>query len=112
METNKLKELAKRFFENKQNPTEEDLYEFLMDNEYKIAQNYDRNCHIEDIKFELEEQGYDIKNISNELIVNIVWHFEDRLGDYGNECGWRTILDNTIEWFKEDLEEYKLEGNE
>lgn len=112
METNKLKELAKRFFENKQNPTEEDLYEFLVDNEYKIAQNYESSCHMEDIKYELEEQGYDFKNINNELLGQILYRFEDKLGDYGSECGWRTILDNTIEWFEEDLEEYKLEGNE
>ena len=109
MENIKLKQLAIEFFENNLNPTEDDLYKFLVDNQWKIADNYDKDCHKEDIICELEERGYDVSKISNKLIDDILYYFEDKLGDYGSECGWRTILDNVIEWYEEDLEEYKLE---
>lgn len=105
----KLKLLAIEFFQKYSNPTEDDLYDFLVEKEWSIADNYDVKCHREDIIFELEEREYDVSRISEDIIESILWHFEDQLGNYGNECGWRTILDNAVEWFEEDLEEYKLE---
>lgn len=108
----KLNLLAIEFFQKYSNPTEDDLYDFLVEKEWSIADNYDVKCHREDIIFELEESEYDVSKISEDLINDILYHFEDKLGDYGSECGWRTILDNTIEWFEEDLEEYKLEEDE
>lgn len=122
MENNKLKELAQEFFDKCitfQRVDDqikafrvESLYKFLVDNQWKIADNYDKDCHKEDIICELEERGYDVSKISNKLIDDILYYFEDKLGDYGSECGWRTILDNVIEWYEEDLEEYKLEESE
>ena len=109
MENVKLRQLAIEFFENNLNPTEDDLYDFLVDNEWRIANNYEKSCHKEDIIYELEERLYNISKIPDNIIESILEHFEDSLGDYGNECGWRTILNNTIEWFEEDLEEYKVE---
>ena len=112
MQNKKLEELAKEFFENNAKPTEEDLYKFLVDNEWKIADNYDKACHREDIIFELEDREYKISAIPTKLIDDMLYYFEDKLGDYGSECGWRTILNNVIEWFEEDLEEYKWEEKE
>ena len=112
MENNKLKELAKEFCKKYSNPTEDDLYDFLVDNEWRIANNYEKSCHKEDIIYELEEREYDVSKISDELINDMLYRYEDSLGDYGSESGWRTILNNIIEMYEEDLEEYKLEGNE
>ena len=104
-----LDELSRVFFEKYPQPTKEDLYNFLVENEYKIANNYDKNCHKEDIMYELEDREYNISAIPPELIDDILYYFEDKLGDYGSESGWRTILDVVIDWYEEDLEEYKLE---
>lgn len=112
MENNELRKLTKEFLHKNNQLLEEELYKFLLYNQYKIAENYNENCHREDIICDLEEKNYNIEKISDELIDEMLWHFEDQLGNYGSECGWRTILDNTIVYFKEELEEYLLEENE
>ena len=109
MENIKLRQLAVEFCDKHIYANEDDIYNFLVDNEWRIADNYDKTCHKEDIMFELEEREYNINAIPDKLIDSILYRFEDMLGDYGNECGWRTILNNTMDYFEEDLEEYKLE---
>lgn len=111
MKNNCIKDIAHLFFEKHPTPTEDDLYNFLalVENQWKITNYYDKSCHREDIIYALEENEYDVDKIPTDLIDNMLEYFEDKLGDYGSECGWRDILNNVIEWYEEDLKEYKLE---
>ena len=63
--------------------------------------------YYEDVVNELEELGYDINFIPKTLIESIATSYDENLGDYGSENGWRYILENTIEQYEDDLKEYK-----
>jgi hypothetical protein len=108
---NKLKELSIEFFENHLNPTEEDLYNFLVDNEWRIYADYEKNTHKEIIIANLEHMGYNTTKMSDKLIDSIVERFGDILYD-DNDNHFGNCIRYAIDDYKEDLEEYKLEGCE
>lgn len=110
MENIKLRQLAIEFFENNLNPTEDDLYKFLVDNEWKIYCDYDRNTHKEKMIDELTEKEYDTNKIPDDLIDDMVERFEDFY--YDDNYRWVDIMHDVIYDYEEDLEEYKLEGSE
>ena len=112
MENIKLRQLAIEFCDKHTYANEDDIYNFLVENEYRIAHNYDRTCIKDDFIFELEELGYNIKAIPQDLIENMLYSYEEKFEDYGTDCGWKSLLYSTIDWYKEDLEEYKLDDCE
>lgn len=105
---NVLKELADTFFSvlSKYEPTKESLEQFLADYQYKIAEDYDYNCHREDVINELEYCDYDINRVPDDIIDDMTDYYEEQLSDYGCDCGWHTILNNVLDYFEEDLKEY------
>jgi GH18 family chitinase len=118
MENNKLRELAQEFFDKCiifQGVDDqlkafrvENLYNFLVDNQWKIYADYEKNTHKEMIVGLLEESDYKVDEIPDDLIDSIVYAFENILYDDSDntfDCCMRYAIDD----YKEDLEEYKLE---
>lgn len=110
MENNKLRELSKAFFENNEKPTEYELYKFLVDNEWRIYADYQKQSFKNMIKMELDERGdYNIKNIPDKLLDIMAEDFEEQIF---SEDNFRDCINETLDWYEEDLEEYKLEDCE
>lgn len=109
MENIKLRQLAIEFFENHLNPTEDDLYDFLVNNEWKIYCDYDKNTHREKIIGELEYSDYAVDKIPEMLIDGLVERFEDIYYDDENSGHYDNCIRYAIDDYEEDLEEYKLE---
>lgn len=108
---NVYKELIDKFLGEHSNPTRKDLYNFIINNEWRFCDTYMRNCHRQDIIDELIEREYETDKIPDDLIANIVYYFEEKLGDYGAESGWRIVLDWTLDEYEEDLAIYKKGTN-
>lgn len=117
MGNNKLRELAQEFFDKCiifQGVDDqlkafrvENLYNFLVDNQWKIYCDYDKNSHKEMIIGNLEYADYDTSKIPDDLMDSLVERFEDLLYDDGDNVCDNCIRD-VIDEFEEDLEEYKL----
>ena len=107
IENIKLRQLAIEFCDKHTYANEDDIYNFLVDNEWRIYCNYDRNTHKENLIFELSEKNYDTDKIPNNLIDSMVERFEDFL--YNDGYRWNTIMNDVIFDYCEDLEEYKVE---
>ena len=101
-----IKRLINDYFEDNET-LQKDVYDFVCHNLWHLYNIYDTECHYEDVVNELEELGYDINFIPKTLIESIATSYDENLGDYGSENGWRYILENTIEKYKDDLKEYK-----
>ena len=108
MENIKLRQLAIEFFENHLNPTEDDLYDFLEENEWRIYDDYQINSFKNIIKIELDEAGYDVKNIPEKLLDFMAKDLEESAFD---EDRFRDGINGLFDWYRRDLEEYKLEGD-
>ena len=108
MENIKLRQLAIEFFENNLNPTEDDLYNFLADNQWKIYADYEKYTHKEIIIANLEYLDYKINDIPDTLIDSIVERFGDILYD-DSDNHFANCIRYAIDDYEEDLEEYKLE---
>ena len=100
--TNKVyEEMAVDFCIKHENPTIKDIYNLIESNAWKIYQEYERECHKEDLAIELEEQGL----TADEDVFNYMLEtFEDRLGDSED---WHYILNGVIDDFRIDLVEIK-----
>ena len=109
---NVLDSLVKEYFDKYPHPTPSNLLVFLNENQNKITANYMYIYHREDVINELEYCDYDINRIPNDIIEDMTDYYEDQLSDYGCDCGWHSILNNVIEYFEEDLEEYKTGDEE
>ena len=107
MENNKLRELAIEFCDKHAYANEDDIYNFLADNQWKIYCDYDRNTHKEKMIDELTEKEYDTNKIPDDLIDDMVERFEDFY--YDDNYRWVDIMHDVIYDYEEDLEEYKLE---
>lgn len=106
MENNKLRQLTNEFFNKCEIITKDALYQFLVDNEWKIANGYEKSCHREDILFELDEMGYKSNKVPTDIIDDILERYEDHLADSEE---WHWMLKDIISDYDCDLEEYKLE---
>ena len=109
MENNKLRELAKEFCKKNKNMNEDDLYIFLIDNQWKIYADYQKQSFENAIRTELDEQDFNVKDIPENIIQEMGLSLEETLLE---ENHFRDCINETIDWYKEDLEEYKLEENE
>lgn len=101
-----IKKLISDYFEDNET-LQKDVYDFVCHNLWHLYNIYDTECHREDVVDELEELGYKTDIIPETLIDDIVTSYDENLGDYGSENGWRYILENTIEDYEEDLRDYK-----
>lgn len=108
MENIKLRQLAIEFFENNLNPTEDDLYKFLVDNEWKIYCDYDKRSHRQMVVYTLENRDFKVEEIPDDLIDSITERFEDILYD-DNDNHFESCLRYAIDDFGEDLQEYAVE---
>ena len=108
MENIKLRQLAIEFFENHLNPTEDDLYDFLEENEWRIYADYQKQSLKNTITTELDED-FDVSKIPDNLIDDMAFTLEEMVYD---EYDFRDDMHELLDYYKEDLEEYKLEGNE
>jgi hypothetical protein len=106
MENIKLRQLAIEFFENHLNPTEDNLYKFLEDNAWKIYADYQKQSFENIIRMELDEQDFNVKDIPEYIIQEMGISLEETLLE---ENHFRDCINDTIDWYKEDLAEYKLE---
>ena len=109
MENNKLRELSKAFFENNEKPTEYELYKFLVDNEWRIYAHYQKQSLENTIRTELDEDNFDVKRIPETLIESMAYDLEEQIFD---EYEFRDMMSDIMDFYKEDLEEYKLEEDE
>ena len=109
MGNNKLKELAQDFCNKYSWANVDDLYNFLIDHQWRIY--YDRVTQMlrDSIEQELDELSFDVEKIPNSLLKQMEYDLE---GQFHDEQHLRDCLNTTIEWFKKDLEEYKLEEKE
>lgn len=110
--TDTLKILVNELFEKDEQPTPYEVYTWLRNNQHKIAQAYDKDCHKSDIIFELGEREYVVDKIPQTLIDDIVNYFLEKLDDLGSEYGWRDIMENAIDEFQDDLEPYRFLDDE
>lgn len=108
MENIKLRQLAIEFFENNLNPTEDDLYNFLAENQWKIYADYDKMSHKEMVVITLESRDFKVNEIPDKLIDLIVERFEDILYD-DNDNHFENCLRFAIDDFGGDLQEYAVE---
>lgn len=92
--------MINKFLAEHKQPTAEDLYNFIIDNEWKIYHEYEKMCHKDDLFIELTEMGHNPYLISPDIIESILYTFEDRLSDSDD---WHYILKNTIYDYEEDL---------
>ena len=102
----KLKEYLDNYFYDGQ-LSKKDVQDFLVDKLYELSDLYDKDCHYENVISELIERDYDTIKMPNSLLDRIVDTYEEKLGDFGSENGWRYILDSVIEEYEDDLVEYK-----
>lgn len=109
MENNKLREMAKNFCKNHQDTNEDDLYIFLVDSQWKFYADYQKQSFKGVIKQELEEQDFDVNNIPDKLIDDMAFNLEEEVFDEG--C-FRDCISDVFDFYKEDLEEYKVEDCE
>lgn len=104
---NKLRELAKEFCKQHTYANEDDIYNFLVENQWKIYADYQRQSFKNMIKMELDEQGdYNIKKIPEKLLDIMAEEFEEQIF---SEDNFRDCINETLDWYEEDLEEYKIE---
>lgn len=94
-EQNKLQQIAEDYFKTVTEINKETLFNYLINNEWKIADNYEKSCHLEDIKTELEEREIEY---DDKLLYDILDRYEDKLGDTEE---WHIILNNVIDWYLE-----------
>lgn len=110
MENVKLRQLAIEFCDKHTYANEDDIYNFLVENQWKIYCDYDRNTHREKIVGELEYNDYAVDKIPEELIDSMVERFEDIFYD-DDSNPYDNCIRYTIDDYEEDLEEYKLEAD-
>ena len=91
-EQSKLQQIAEDYFKTATEINKETLFNYLINNEWKIADNYEKSCHLEDIKCELEEREIEY---DDKLLYDVLYRYEDKLGDTEE---WRIILNNAIDW--------------
>lgn len=106
MENNKLKELAQEYFATYKTIDEQSLYTFLADNQWKIYAYYQKQSLEDTIRTELDEDNFDVKRIPETLIESMAYDLEEQIFD---EYEFRDMMSNIIDFYKEDLKEYKLE---
>ena len=110
----KYKSMIDDLFDKKPTPTKEDLTTWLIDNEWRIAQSYERDCHREDILNEIDylnedrEENKKIK-VDDQTLNDMLEDYEDHLGDSED---WHYILKNTFDRFYDDLEMGVLDDDE
>lgn len=109
MESNKLKSLAQEFCDKYSYSNVDDVYTFLVDNQWKIYDDNLTQMLRNSIEQELDELGFDVEKIPNSILTHMEYDLESQFFD---EQHLRDCLNTTIEWFEQDLEKYKLEGNE
>ena len=108
MENIKLRQLAIEFCDTHIYANEDDIYNFLADNQWKIYADYDKYTHKEMIIGNLDYLGYPTTKIPDKLIDLIVERFEDILYD-DNDNHFENCIRYAIDDYEEDLEEYKVE---
>ena len=118
MEINKLRELAKEFFDKYEvfqkadDPLKsfmvENLYNFLADNQWKIYADYDKQSHRQMVVFALENRDFKVGEVPDDLIDSITERFDDILYD-DNDNYFETCLRYAIDDYGEDLQEYAVE---
>lgn len=118
MENNKLKELAQEFFDKCiifQGVDDqlkafrvENLYNFLVDNQWKIYADYDKMSHRQMVVYTLENRDFKVEEIPDDLIDSITERFDDILYD-DNDNYFESCLRYAIDDFGEDLQEYAVE---
>lgn len=102
--------MINNFLAEHEQPTAEDLYNFIIDNEWRIYSEYEKMCHKEDLLIMLEQREYNVDKLPNDLIDSILERYGDHLTDSEE---WHYILNDIIDDYEEDLEEYKTnEGEE
>ena len=109
MGNNKLKALAQEFCDKYSWANVDDLYNFLIENQWKIYDDLLTQMLRSSIEQELDELGFDVERIPNSILAQMEYDFEGQVHD---EQHLRDCLNTTIEWFEKDLKEYKLEENE
>lgn len=102
----KYEKMINNFLAEHEQPTAEDLYSFIIDNEWRIYREYEKGCRKEDLLILLEEDGIDRESVPEKLIDSMLETYEDRLTDSDE---WHIILNDVIQDYEEDLEEYKGE---
>lgn len=106
----KYEKMINNFLAEHEQPTAEDLYNFIIDNEWRIYSEYEKMCRKEDLLILLEENGINREIVPEKLIDSMLETYEDRLADSDE---WHFILHGVIDDYEEDLEEYKTnEGGE
>lgn len=106
MENNKLRELAKEFCKQHSYANEDDLYNFLEVNEWRIYAHYQKQSLENTIRTELDEYNFDAKRIPETLIESMAYDLEEQIFD---EYEFRDMMSNIIDFYKEDLQEYAVE---
>ncbi len=108
MENIKLRQLAIEFCDKHTYANEDDIYNFLEENQWKIYADYDKISHRQMVVLTLESRDFKVNEIPDKLIDLIVERFEDILYD-DNDNHFENCLRFAIDDFGGDLQEYAVE---
>lgn len=108
MENIKLRQLAIEFCDKHTYANEDDIYNFLAENQWKIYADYQNQTFRNEINYFLTRNDYDADKVPNDIIESMLERVEDHLESTDE---FEHIFEYVIDDYKEDLEEYKLEGD-
>ena len=106
MENNRLREIAKEFCEKYEGTNENELYNFLADNQWKIYADYQKKSLHQTIYYELECRDFEASKVPEHIIDDMAVVLEERVFDEDRFCD---IINNVIDDYAEDLQEYAVE---
>lgn len=102
----KILDLAKEFCEKHKDTNEDELYNFLADNQWKIYSDYQKKSLFETIYYELENRDFEVDEIPQNIIDEMAMSLENRIYD---EDRFSSIIEVVFEDYAEDLQEYAVE---
>ena len=89
-------------------PNKDDIMKWLLINEWKIARNYEKDCHREDLATAITDR--DLEDKFDEKTFDLMLDtYEDRLADSED---WHFIINSTINDFIDDMEMGVLDEDE
>lgn len=84
------------YIEKNCEPSLKELKDFIYDNQFAIARDFDRQCHMEDIKTEIDymkQEGIITEDFTEEELDLLLEDYEEKLGDSEE---WHYILRDLI----------------
>ena len=102
------KNMIDDLFDKTPTPNKDDILKWLINNEWKIANSYEKDCHREDLATAITDRDMEDK-IDDKTFDLMLDTYEDRLADSED---WHYIMNSTINDFIDDMEMGVLDDDE